>query len=138
MVWTTLMDSVSGTFVVTTLTSTYLINLDLHALVTILGADPVTAAGLDREELHERGDERELGAAALLADLVAGLAVVLVQVATGGAPLDLVEVDAGSVVLGRQEHPVDFVSLRDHVSGSQRQRRLGAHREKLLFRNAIA
>jgi hypothetical protein len=52
MAWTTLMDSVSGTFVVTTLTSTYLINLDLRAVVTILGDDPVTPAtimGRDRE-----------------------------------------------------------------------------------------
>ena len=52
MAWTTLMDSVSGTFVVTTVTSTYLINLDLRAVVTIRGDDPVTAATImdrDRE-----------------------------------------------------------------------------------------
>ncbi|MCU1471015.1 MAG: hypothetical protein JWQ39_2164 [Glaciihabitans sp.] len=52
MAWTTLTDSVSGTFVVTTRTSTYLINLDLRAVVTIRGDDPVTAATImdrDRE-----------------------------------------------------------------------------------------
>jgi hypothetical protein len=50
MAWTTLMDSVSGTFVVTTLTSTYLINLDLRAVVIIRGEHPVTPATImDRD-----------------------------------------------------------------------------------------
>jgi len=61
MAWTTLMDSVSGTFVVTTLTSTYVINLDLRAVVIIRGEDPVTPATImdrDRElvDLIEIGD----------------------------------------------------------------------------------
>jgi hypothetical protein len=61
MAWTTLMDSVSGTFVVTTRTSTYLINLDLRAVVIIRGEDPVTPATImDRDRDRDLVDLIEI------------------------------------------------------------------------------
>ena len=48
--------------------------------------------------------------AAVLADLVAGRRVAVVQVSAGLAALDLSDVDAGAVVAGREADPVDLVA----------------------------
>jgi hypothetical protein len=50
MAWTTLMDTVSGTFAVTTQGSVYLIDLDLRAVVRLRGNDPVTSATVMRRD----------------------------------------------------------------------------------------
>ena len=53
---------------------------------------------------------QQRGRAAVLADLVAGGAVAVVEVAAGLAALDLGDVDAGAVVAGGQADPVDLVA----------------------------
>jgi hypothetical protein len=60
MAWTTLMDTATGTFAVTTQSAVYLIDLDLRAVVRLRGNDPITPATVMRRD-RELVDLIEIG-----------------------------------------------------------------------------